>query len=119
MSDDVELVRLHLEAVWTSDWAAVGQSLVDNPDLRVTTGQTIHSEWDIGGLYRFISQAWDFKPGNAQLSRHDDGIIRAKLYLTNGGEWAKKVEGDYRLVGDRIASVHFVDHAPFSIAAPR
>ena len=115
MSTNVELVRRHLDAVWASDWASLRQSLADDAQLRVSSGDTVHSEWDIGGLYRFISQAWDFRPGEVQLSAHNNGIIRAELYLTNGGSWAKKVEGDYRFVGDRIASIHFVDTAPFRI----
>jgi hypothetical protein len=113
VSAAVELVARHLAAVWKSDWTLLRQSMSSEPELRVSHGDWSHNEWEIGGLYRHISQAWDFRPGEVNISDEGDGIVRAKMHLTNGGEWTKDVEGEYRVRGDRIDRIRLVDSSPY------
>ena len=105
----VEIVRAHLNAAWRSDWETLRQSLSERPQLTIRHDDWSHSEWEIGGLYRHISQAWDFMPGTVQLSEKANGVVEADMCLTNGGGWAKKVTGWYHVDGGRIDVVDLID----------
>jgi hypothetical protein len=105
----IEIVRAHLDAAWNSDWDTLRRSVADNPRLIVRGGTSSHFEWDIAGLYRHISQAWDFVPGTVQLSEKPDGVVEAKFCLTNGGGWAKQVAGIYHVHEGRIYLVDVTD----------
>jgi hypothetical protein len=120
LRDDVSLVGRHLRAAWEYDWTALDQTLSGNAELRISHGDWTNADWGIGNFYRYLSQAWDFTLGDVQLSDLGDGIVKAKLCLTNGGAWAKKVEGEYHVSGNRIDSIRFVDSTPFELSgAPR
>jgi hypothetical protein len=105
----VDVVQAHLAAAWSSDWDTLRRSLADKPQLLIRSGERTHSELEIGGLYRFISQAWDFQPGTVQLSDKGDGVVEAQMCLTNGGGWVKKVAGRYHVVGNLIDVVDLTD----------
>ena len=116
MSIAVALVARHLAAGWKSDWDDLHRTLSPAAKLRISHGDWTHAELGIGNFYRHISQAWDFAPGDVKLSDSGDGIVQAKLRLTNGGDWVKEVEGEYRVSGDRIDSIHLIDNQPFKSA---
>jgi hypothetical protein len=94
MSACVDLVAGQLSAVWTSDWAALRQTLCSDPELQISHGDWSQSEWEIGNFYRYISQAWDFMPGAVELSDEGDGIVQAKMRLTNGGGWQRTLRAN-------------------------
>jgi len=77
-----------------------------------------HSEQEASGMYRNISQAWDFLPGTVDLSGRGNGLVEAEMYLTNGpnGGWAKKVRGEYRVVGERIDRLVLCDSPAFEVS---
>jgi hypothetical protein len=116
MSKAVDLVARHLAAVWKYDWVELKETLSSKAELRVSHDAWTNSEWEIARLYRHISQAWDFSPSETHLFDRGDGIVQVKMRLTNGGDWAKDIEGDYRVRGDRIDRIQIVDGSAFSLA---
>lgn len=116
MNTDIDLVARHLAAVWESNWTELTRTVTRDAELQMSRGDWTCDEWDISGFYRYISQAWDFFPGEVQLSDKGDRIVHAKMRLTNGGSWSKEVEGEYRVNGDRIDRIQFVDSCPNPVA---
>jgi hypothetical protein len=110
-----DVVRAHLEAAWNFDWDALRNSLSDCAQLVLRDAPEF--DWDISGLYRHITQAWDFLPGHVDLSDRGDGLVDAEMYLTNGpqGRWAKKVSGEYRVSGQRIDRIVLSDSLAFEV----
>ena len=113
MSDAVNLVRRHLKAVWGFDWPEVARTVGPDPNLEISREDWTHSEWEVGNFYRHLSEAWDFFPGDVLLRDGENGIVLARLRLTNGGQWAKNLDGAYHVKDGRIASIRFVDTAAF------
>ena len=103
------VVSAHLDAAWSFDWDKLRQSLSEDAQLIIRSGDRIHSESEIGGLYRHITQAWDFMPGTVWLNDKGEGIVQAEMSLTNGCGWAKKVAGVYRVSGNLIDLVDLTD----------
>ena len=108
MRTAVEFVRHHLDTLWARDWAELERSIADDAELTVTHGDWAYSDWTVSSLYRHITQAWDFAPGEVRLSEGGDGVVAATMLLKNAG-YNKTVQGKYRVKGDRICSVWLVD----------
>ena len=114
LSVAVDLVSRHLSAVWSYDWVEVRSSLASDAKLQISHDDWKNSEWDVVDFYRYISQAWDFAPGSVELSDRGEGIVQAHMQLTNG-DWAKDVEGEYRVSDDHINAIHLVDSRAFKL----
>ncbi len=74
-------------------------------------------EWTIFTLYRYVTQAWDFKVADTQLSEGDDGVVTGVIRLVNHG-WVKDVMCKYHVTQDRIFSITLSDSAPMKASMP-
>ncbi len=83
--------------------------MTNDAELTLSNGQTCHSELSVGGLYRHVSQAWDFYPSKTELEELTPEIVKATLQLTNGGSYRKSIMGEYQLRGDRIKAIRLQD----------
>ena len=68
-------------------------------------------KWELAGLYRSMTQAWDFTIGDIELIDEGEGAVRARIRLVNG-DWVKDVEGEYQVVMGRIAAISLTETAP-------
>ena len=105
----VEVVRQHLAALTSHDWPALHGSVSADVDLRLVG--VASWKWELAGLYRSITQAWDFTIGDIQLIDEGEGAVRARIRLVNG-DWVKDVEGEYQVAMGRIASIRLTEAAP-------
>ena len=78
LSVPVDLIDQHLAALWTSDWAGLEGTLSSQPQLVISCGDQVHTDWDIGGFYRFLTQAWDFTPQRIEREEASAGVVRVK-----------------------------------------
>ena len=108
MITPVETVRRHLAALASYDWPALNGSVSANVELTLVGGASWKGE--LVGLYRFVTQAWDFSIG-AVLIDERDGVVRARIRLING-DWVKDLEGEYRVAMGRISSIRLTGAAP-------
>lgn len=104
-----EIVSKHLSALWKSDWDALNQSLSRSPELILAAIEKSDVKWNIGTLYRHITQAWDFLPGEVHLSGYADGTVIAEMSLTNGHGWIKNVRGEYTVNEGRVCRIRLAD----------
>ena len=111
-SADTEIVRRHLDALWRADWDALRRSLAPDAELRLGAGG---DPWpsDAAGLYRQVTQAWDFAPGAVLLAGEGGGIVAAEMRLTNGYGWRKIVPGEYCVEAGLVARISLTDSEPF------
>lgn len=63
-------------------------------------------KWEVGNLYRNISQAWDFTIAEANLVDVGGGIVTGMIVLLND-EWRKEVNCEYRVTSGLISSIAF------------
>jgi ketosteroid isomerase-like protein len=105
----VEAVRQHLAALASYDFPALNGSVSTNVELRLI-GETSW-KWELAGLYRFITQAWDFAVGDVQLADEGGGSVRVQIRFVNG-DWVKDVEGQYQVEMGRISLITLTNATP-------
>lgn len=110
MSAALEIVRGHLEALARHDWTSLGGSVSETVSLGV---QGVDSEWrwTLNGIYRFVTQAFDYWPDDVQLVDQGDGLVRAVLKLTNGLA-SKEVRGEYVVIDGAINVITLTNALP-------
>jgi ketosteroid isomerase-like protein len=106
MTPPVEIVRRHLLALSQSDIQALSTTVTASVQLRLEGVEDW--DWTLTSLYRAVTQAWNFIPGDIRLDDLGSGHLAATLHLTNG-DATKIVEGDYRVSGDRIDAITLRD----------
>lgn len=109
MPDPVEVVRKHIEAVASFDWDAVKASVMD--DANLTLEGVVDWKWEVGNLYRNISQAWDFTITEADLADAGGGIVTGMIVLLNA-ERRKVVACEYRVTLGLVSSIAFAESKP-------
>ena len=70
---------------------------------------------DVTGLYRHITQAWDFTLADTRLSDEGGGAVRGVMLLVNG-QWRKEVACEYQVARGRIASIALFDSPPTDVS---
>lgn len=83
-------------------------------DAELSMEGVLDWHWDVGNLYRFISQAWDFSISQADLLDAGRGAVTGTISLLNG-TWRKEVTCEYRVASDLISLIAFSDSEPVSI----
>lgn len=80
-------------------------------DANLTLRGVADWKWEVGNLYRHISQAWDFTISEADLVDAKDGIVTGTIVLLNA-EWRKEVNCEYRVTSGLISSIAFSASKP-------
>lgn len=70
-------------------------------------------KWEVGNLYKNISQAWDFTIAEANLVDAGGGIVTGMIVLFND-EWRKEVNCEYRVTLGLISSIAFSASKPLN-----
>jgi hypothetical protein len=109
VSSAIPLVQKHLKAVWAADWPALEKTVAAGAELTLIMGPTSTAELSVGGLYRHISQAWDFYPKRTELHEPTLGIVHASIELTNGGYYRKTVVGEFQAQGQQLVVIRLQD----------
>ena len=104
MSNAVDIVARHIEALSRFDWATLHSSMSKDPKLLLVG--TIDWEWTVPTLYRQVTKAWEFMPRDIQLQDLGGGTVRATLRLEDG----RRIEGTYRASGNGIDEITLSDH---------
>lgn len=111
MPDAVELVRKHIEAVASFSWDALDASMAT--DAILTFEGVADWKWEVGNLYRNITQAWDFAISEAVLRDAGNGGVTGMIVLSNA-TWRKEVACEYRVASDLISSIAFSESKPIN-----
>ena len=80
-------------------------------DANLTLEGVVDWKWQVGSLYRHISQAWDFTISEADLVDARGGIVTGRIVLLNA-EWRKEVICEYRVTSGLISSIAFSESKP-------
>jgi hypothetical protein len=108
VSVSIEIVRRHFSALVEYDWPTLESSVSRDADLRLQG--VVNFKWTPTALYRHVTQAWDLPVRDVQLTDNGQGVVGARLHLTNDLQ-AKVVEGEYRIGMGRICAIILSDGA--------
>jgi len=111
------VVREHLRAVFAFDWEALENSLAAHVELNLGSASSVGQEITAAGLYRHISEAWNFYPMHTELSESEPGTVLATIELTNGGCYRKTIRGEYRVEGTRLSCIRLHDSAAREVSS--
>lgn len=71
-------------------------------------------KWEVGNLYRNISQAWDFTVAEGNLVNAGSRIVTGMIVVLND-KWRKEVICEYRVTSGLISSIAFSASKPVKI----